>query len=448
VGSQDKKIAITTNLLQSLRPVSVRFLTRILAGKLRLGFSEMTLLDAFSWMLIGNKSLRKKIEQAYNVFPDIGFIGQKLKAGGIESISKIEPVIGIPILMAKAERVSTPEEIIEKIGECAVEPKFDGFRLQLHKDHDKITIYSRNLENITFMYPDLVEAMKTEVSADRVIIEGEAVGYNKETQEFLPFQETAQRKRKYDIQKYSKAIPLKLFVFDLLYINNQSYINKQYTERKAKLESVVRNGTAIISIAKEQIVKHPQELVALFEKASEEGLEGVIAKKLTGLYQAGARAWNWIKFKHSYSSKLTDTIDCLVMGYDYGKGKRAVFGIGAFLVGVYNKEKDEFVTVAKIGTGLTDDEWRRIKKEAYDQRLTNKPVNYIVNKQMEVDVWTSPKIVVEIRADEISKSTVHTAGYALRFPRLERFRTDKKPNDITTKIEIISMLKAQKRLSL
>jgi len=169
----------------------------------------------------------------------------------------------------------------------------------------------------------------------------------------------------------------------------------------------------------------------------------VIDKKIDGVDKPGARVCIWIKYKKSYSSKIKDTIDCLVMGYDFGKGKRTSFGIGAFLVGVYDDKKDQFVTVAKIGTGLTDDEWKRLQVTGYKLHVTKKPSNYLVNKMMECDLWLEPKIVVEIRADEITKSPVHTAGLALRFPRLERFREDKNPQEVTTIKEIEKMFKGQ-----
>lgn len=447
-GSQDDKTSLLSQLIRQLDPLSGRYLVRLPTGIIRLGFSDMTILDAYSWMLTGGKSLRPLIETAYHVRPDLGFIGKILKEKGIDGLKKIEPKIFTPIIMMKAERMSSATEIIKQIGKCLVEPKFDGFRLQVHylgsdpkgTDPAKVKLFSRSLEDVTFMYPDIVEGIKREIKADELIIEGEAIGYNPKTGEFLPFQETVQRKRKYDIGEKAIEVPLKLFAFELLYLNGKNYIKQPFFERRKALEQVtIKNkdvSKQIIVVDHQEEVDKEERLEKIFDQAIAKKLEGVIAKKIDGIYQPGARGWNWIKYKRSYSSKISDTIDCLVMGYDFGKGKRTEFGMGAFLVGVRDEKNDRFVTVAKIGTGLTDEEWRFLKIKSQISKLKDKPTNYFVDKAMNCDVWISPAIVVEIKADEITKSPTHTAGLALRFPRLEKFRDDKKPEDVTTLEEL------------
>jgi len=468
-GSQERKINILVGLIRQLDPLSTRYLVRIPIGVLRLGFSDMTVLDAFSWMITGNKSLRSVIEQAYHVRPDLGFIGKTLKEKGMEGLKTTKPKIFTPIIMMRAERLSSGSEIIEKIGECAIQQKFDGFRLQVHysKKNQEVRLYSRNLEEVSHMYPDIIEGVKKEVKADEIIFEGEAIGFDPLTNNFLPFQETVQRKRKYDIEEKAKEIPLKLFAFELLFCDGTNYIHTFYRERRSILKKVIvvkgDSSENTLLIAPEKILDREKDIEIEFDDAVSKGLEGIIAKKLDGVYQPGARGWNWIKFKRSYSSKIEDTIDCLVMGYDFGKGKRTDFGIGAFLVGVLNEKEDTFVTVAKIGTGLSDVEWRTLQTEAQKSRVKDRPSRYNVDKQMVVDVWIQPEIVVEIRADEISRSPVHTAGrvmklsksgqakevdipgFALRFPRLERFRDDKRPEDVTTLKELEKMFTIQKK---
>ncbi len=442
-GSQDVKVSLLSQLIRQLDPLSGRYLVRLPTGIIRLGFSDMTVLDAYSWMLSGDKSLRSVIETAYHVRPDLGFIGKTLKKEGIEGLKKIEPEVFTPIIMMKAERMSSAKEIIKQIGKCLVEPKFDGFRLQIHYKNNQVKLFSRSLEDVTFMYPDIVEGIKKEAKADELIIEGEAIGYNPKTGEFLPFQETVQRKRKYDIGAKAVEIPLKLFAFELLYLNGKNFIKEPFIKRREALEQVtIKNkdiSKQIIVVDHQEEVDREERLEEIFDLAIAKKLEGVIAKKIDGVYQPGARDWNWIKYKRSYSSKINDTIDCLVMGYDFGKGKRTDFGMGAFLVGVRDDKNDRFVTVAKIGTGLTDEEWRFLKIKTQISKLKDKPMNYFVDKSMNCDVWISPAIVVEIKADEITKSPTHTAGLALRFPRLEKFRDDKKPEDITTLQELNSI---------
>src|SRR3989344_1546071 len=446
-GSQEVKTSLLAQLIRQLDPLSGRYLVRLPTGIIRLGFSDMTILDAYSWMLIGNKTLRPMIETAYHVRPDLGFIGKTLKEKGLEGLKDIEPKIFTPIIMMKAERMSSAQEIIKQIGKCLVEPKFDGFRLQIHYKNGQVKLFSRSLEDVTYMYPDIVEGVKKEVNVDEIIFEGEAIGFNPKTGEFLPFQETVQRKRKYDIKEKAIEVPLKLFAFELLYLNGKNFIKTPFIERRKTLEQSIKKNKnineQIIVVDDQEEVDKEDRLEEIFDKAINKKLEGVIAKKIDGIYQPGARGWNWIKYKRSYSSKINDTIDCLVMGYDFGKGKRTDFGMGAFLVGIYDGSIDKFVTVAKIGTGLTDEEWRELKVKSQILKVKEKPKNYLVNKLAECDIWITPKIVVEIKADEITKSPSHTAVLALRFPRLEKFRDDKNPQEITTLKEVEKMYQTQ-----
>lgn len=461
-GSVEKKIDTLATLLKSADPLSCRYIARIPVARLRLGFSDMTVLDSLSWMVEENKSLRPIIEKAYNIRPDLGFIGKLIKEKGVEKLNSTKPDVGTPILMARAERLSSGQEIIDKIGECAVEPKFDGFRLQAHYKNGEVKLFTRNLEEVTFMYPDISEGIKKQIIAKEAIFEGEAIAYNPSTNEYLPFQLTSQRKRKYDIEEMAKKIPLKYMVFDVLYLNGENMIPVPYKQRRLKFKTLMKEG-AVLYPAEEKTFADGKEIENFFDKCIADGLEGILAKKLDGVYQAGARGWSWIKLKRSYQSKLNDTVDCVVMGYYYGRGKRTSFGIGAFLIGIYDNKTDKFLTIAKIGTGLTDDEWRELAKRGQELKAKEKPPLYDVDKWLEPDVWVEPEIVVEVRADELTRSPIHTAGrlmkasksgsafdvdipgYALRFPRLERFRDDKKPTDATTLKEVEEIFKLQKK---
>ncbi|HVZ11441.1 MAG TPA: ATP-dependent DNA ligase [Patescibacteria group bacterium] len=465
-GSVEKKMVLVSDLLKSLDPLSARFVVRIPVGKLRLGFSDMTVLDSLSWMIDGTKDHRKTIEPVFNIRPDLGYIATTIKQKGVKGLASATPTPFTPVLMARAERLSSGEEIIAKIGECAIEPKFDGFRLQAHlvrsKNHEaRIKLITRNLEDVTFMYPDLVAGIKEQIKADEAIFEGEAIAYNRETGEFLPFQITTQRKRKYDIEEFAEKIPLKLMAFDLLFVDGENMIDKPYEERRKKLVATIKDGDVIIP-SDEQVFSDAKKIETFFDDAISRGLEGILAKKLDGKYQAGARGWSWIKFKRSYSSKLDDTVDCVVMGYYFGRGKRTAFGIGGFLIGIYDAKQDQYLTIAKIGTGLTDEEWKTLAERGQKLKSKDKPALYNVDKILDPDVWVKTEIVVEIKADELTRSSVHTAGrvmkasksgsafdvdvpgYALRFPRLMRFRDDKKPEDITTLPEIEEMFAAQR----
>lgn len=460
-GSVDKKITLLSELIKSLDTLSVRYIVRIPLDKLRLGFSDMTILDSLSWMLTGSKELRSEIEKAYNVRPDLGLIAKNLKQGGIEKIRHIEPEVGIPILMAKADRLKSPKAILEKIGTSAIEFKYDGLRLQVHKKGNTVTLFSRNLENVTLMFPDVVEGVIQQTDAKEIIFEGEVVAYNPKTGVFIPFQQTMQRKRKYDIAKKAAEIPVKLFAFELLYLNGENLIGAPYKTRKHKLKQTIKEGNTIIYAAEHRVSKE-SEIDELFEKSVKEGFEGIIAKKLDGVYQAGMRSFNWIKYKKTMDSRLMDTIDVLVMGYTKGEGKRTLFGVGQFLTGIYNSKNDRFETVSKIGTGLTDEQFREFFKRVQKLHVKDKPKEYDVDKLLDADIWLRPSLVVEVASDEITRSQVHTAGrimeisksgkaqivkeagYALRFPRLVFFRDDKKPKDATSLTEVIKLFKKQR----
>ncbi|OGK30091.1 hypothetical protein A3F29_04930 [Candidatus Roizmanbacteria bacterium RIFCSPHIGHO2_12_FULL_33_9] len=447
-GSQEIKINVLADLISKLDPLSTRYLVRIPIGTMRLGFSDMTILDALSWMMRGDKSLRPILQHSYHVKPNLGLIATILKRkNGIDKLKEIEPEVFTPIIMMRAERMSSGDEIIKKIGVCAVEPKYDGFRLQIHKKGNEVKMYSRNLDDVSHMYPDIIEGIIKQIKETSIIIEGEAIGYSPKTGEYLSFQDTVQRKRKYDIETMKMAVPLRLFLFDLLYLGRKSYINQEFKKRRDQLEKLVKiSGNQKIDtilLAPQTIENSGSSIEKRFDEAVSKNLEGIIAKKIDGIYKPGAREWNWIKFKKSYSSKIIDTIDCLIMGYDFGKGKRTGFGIGAFLVGVYDKKNDSYVTVAKIGTGLTDEEWKELKKRSENKKTLKKPIIYKTNDQIDSDIWIKPSIVVEIKSDEITNSPLHSAGLALRFPRLERFRDDKSPDDVTSFEEVKKLYLSQ-----
>ncbi|MFZ5424246.1 MAG: ATP-dependent DNA ligase [Patescibacteria group bacterium] len=460
-GSQEKKVSHLSALLTKVDGLSAKFIIRMVLGTTRLGFTALTIVDALSSLAAGDKSLKKKIEGKYNVHPDIALIAELIKKEGIKGINSIAMEPGVPLLPQKPQRIGSPEEIIEKMGgEVWAEFKFDGTRVQLHLDRSKkvsstaldlfnsvsdttfIKTFTRNLDETTHQFPDIIEAANKFIKADSVILDGEAIGFDKNTGEFLNFQETIQRKRKHDIKYIAKQIPLKYLVFDILYLNGKSLLDTPLVQRRARINEIIKENE-IIEIDKHLTTDDPKKLGNFFNEAKEKSLEGLVVKNPNTGYQAGARSFAWVKLKRLEESNLDDTIDCVVLGYYNGKGARADFGIGGFLVGVYDKKNEIFKTVSKIGTGLKDEDWVYLKKECDKIKISNAPANVEFPKELEPDVWTSPKIVVVIRADEISKSSQHTAEYALRFPRLMEFRKDKAPEDVTTVEEIKSLYKIQ-----
>ncbi|MBI2268598.1 MAG: ATP-dependent DNA ligase [Candidatus Blackburnbacteria bacterium] len=447
-GSQERKLKGICELLENSDPLSSRYITRIPVGKLRLGFSEMTILDALSVMKVGDKKARKSIEAAYNVVADIGKIAHNVKVESIQELEKTRAIPGIPIRAALAERLENAEKIIEKVGpKVAIEPKYDGLRIAVHiwgKGRKReVRLFSRNQENVTEMFPEICEAV-VKLSAESVIFDGEAIGYNPKTGKFYPFQETVQRKRKYGISEILKTIPLKVFVFDVLHLNGQSLIEKPFEERREVLEKVLGKKMNTIVLTEQQTVDNASDFRRIANNYLGEGLEGAMAKKLDEPYRAGGRGFHWVKYKKHTEGTPADTIDCVLMGAYVGRGKRATFGAGAFLLGVVGGEK-KYYTISNLGTGLTDEQFREVYKIVQNLKIEKKPDDYVVDKTIEPDIWLEPKVVLEILADEITRSPRHTAKYSLRFPRLIRVRDDKDPDQGTSVSEIKSLYKMQKR---
>ncbi len=453
-GSQDAKSTAIHDLMKGLDPVSAKYIVRSILGKLRLGFSEMTIIDALSWMEAGDKSLREDIEHAYNICVDIGRIAAMLKEHGIQALQKQTIQVGIPIRPAAAERLPSAAAIIEKIGPCIAQPKLDGFRLQIHVDKigkaPKIHFFSRNLQDMSAMFPDIVPAFAA-LEVDTLICEGEAIGYDPNTGGFLPFQETVKRKRKHDIEQVAHDLPLQVFVFDLLYYNGTSYLDKPHDERYTQLGKILKHADhAVINVIEEKVISQASVLNDYFNENIAAGLEGLVVKRHDSIYTPGKRNFNWIKLKRQEEGELEDTIDCVVLGYYQGRGKRAKFGIGAFLVGVYNAQKDIYQTIAKVGTGLTDEQFIELKKKCDKVAVKTQPKDVECAKELVPMVWTMPDIVCEILADEITKSPLHTAartddqlGFALRFPRFMGYRSDKGPEEVTQTSEIKRLFEDQ-----
>lgn len=437
-GSQDRKIQIFAELLSDLDPLSAKYVVRIPLGKMRLGFSDMTVLDALSWMLSGDKSYRKVLEEAYNVRPDIGYIATTIKQDGVDALSHIQPVVGAPILPCLCQRVPTFTEMIEKMGEVVVEPKYDGVRVQIHVQQSGVITYSRNLEVTTAMFPELAQ-IRTYLAADECILDAEAVGIDNRTGAILPFQQTTTRKRKHGIQQALQDIPLRFFVFDILYKDGRSLLSTSLEERKKILAATLKDDS-VLSLSPYTITSDPEVLRSYHEKQRNQGLEGIVVKKLHAPYEPGRKGYTWVKLKEEEGAKgkLGDTIDAVIMGYYRGEGKRTSFGVGALLAGV--KRGEEFVTICKIGTGVSDELWKEFKRNFKVLETSQKPRQYAdVDSMLLPDVWLEPELVVEIAGDDLTVSRTHGAGYAIRFPRLIKVRDDKSPEQATTREEVVEL---------
>jgi len=443
-GSQERRIEILSNLLKNLDPLSSKFVSRIPVGRLRLGFSDKTVLDALSWMEAGDKSLKPQLEKAYQVFPDVGLLARKVKEKGVKKACRgILPVVGIPVLPMLSQRIKSPTEMIEKMGEVDVEPKLDGLRILIHFVRGKfVKAFTRNLNETSRMFPELTKIEKF-VNCDSAIFDCEAVGLDEETKLMANFQTTMTRRRKHDIGETSKKVSIDFFIFDVISKDGKNLMDKNYLERRKILEETVRLGGPF-KLVDYEVTKNPERINKLYKKRIKEGYEGIMVKRVNSGYIPGRTGWRWVKMKQGEEAKgkLSDTMDVVVMGYTVGRGKRVSFGVGQFLVGV--KDGDKIKTTSKIGTGLTDEEFREMNRRLKNLRTKEQPKEYEVHKNYTPDFWVIPSLVVEIAADEITKSPTHTAGIALRFPRLVRFRDDRSPNDATTLKELKRLFEMQK----
>ncbi len=458
-GSKDTKVKLMSELIAASSGIEARYVVRFALGQLRLGAGDATLMEALSKAKTGSRDAKADIENAYNLCSDLGHVAEVLFDGGIDAVKRFKVSIFKPIRPALAERMPTAQEIIAKMnGECSLESKYDGIRVQVHMDKKskRVEIFSRRQERITEMFPDIVDAALHEISANEVIFDGEAIAYDDNTGEYHHFQETMQRKRKHGIEEKSVELPLHVFIFDVMYIDGKDMINETYEKRRQTLENMLPKEGMLRPTGR-IITMDPKAFDKYFDEVVGAGLEGVIAKDIRAPYVAGARKFSWIKMKRSYKGELSDTLDLVVIGYYLGKGSRTSFNFGGLLCATYNNETDMFESVSRLGTGFSEAQMQKLEKALRAIKTKGKPARVLAN--IEPDFWVEPKYVVTIRADEITRSPMHTCGstdgkdgtgYALRFPRLvsDGIRDDKGPDDATTTHEVISMFKDQKRIAL
>jgi len=449
-GSTARKINKLVNLLVDTTPLGARYLARTVVGALRLGVGDMTMLDALALAHTDSAENRDLLERAYNITSDLGYVARTLAEEGIEAMEGARVVVGKPIRMMLAQRLSTPEETIERLGRCSAEYKLDGERFQIHKKGDRVQIFSRRLENITGMYPDAVELALGLVKAENAILEGEAVAVDPDTGEMKPFQTLMQRRRKYKIREMMEKFPIAVFLFECLYIDGEDLTLEPYESRRSRLEEVVEE-TDRFTVVKALGTSSAKELEGFLEEAISNGTEGLVVKSLGGdsIYRAGARSWLWVKLKRSYQSKMVEPVDLVVVGAFHGRGRRAG-SYGALLMAAYDPAEDIFRTVCKVGSGFTDENLAELPGKLGEYHRDERHPR--VDSLMEADVWFSPSLVIEVLGDEITLSPVHTcafnrlredSGLAIRFPRFIRWRVDKAPEDATTVDEVEDMYKSQ-----
>jgi DNA ligase-1 len=452
-GSVELKIRLLARLLNDATPLEGKYIARMAIGKLRLGVADMTVLDALAIAYGGDKVARDPIERAYNLSSDLGYVAEVVARDGLDGIKRFKITVGRPIRPMLCERLPSAQEILEKLGGAgAAEYKYDGLRVQGHIDGKKVHLFSRRLENITDQFPDVARLLQNSIKSKEAIVEGECVAVDLNTGDMLPFQVISQRRgRKYEVEQMAEEVPVTIFLFDILYVNGKDLTQAPYLKRRRELVKITKRSEHV-TVAEQTTARDPKKLEELMDEAVAAGCEGLVVKNLSdaSIYQAGARGWLWIKYKRSYKAEIQDTFDLVPVGAFAGRGKRAG-SYGALLMAVYDSGNDVFETLCKLGSGFTDEDLENLPKimePSLDKRKHPR-----VNSLMQPDVWFVPSLVMEVAADEITLSPLHTCsrnsvrpggGLALRFPRFTgNWRKDKAPEDATSSHEVLEMYKKQ-----
>ena len=446
------KIKYISSLLNDATSNEGKFILKILLGTLRLGIAENTLMDALAIAFTGEKSNRESIEHAYNVSSDLGHVSEVVANEGIEGIKKFEITMFSPIRPMLADRVKNEADAFKKFQtEFAAEYKLDGERAQIHKKGNDVMIFSRSLEKITQYYPDIIEKIPSVLICEDCILEAEVVAINENTGDFLPFQELMHRRRKYNVDKAVSDYPITVNFFDVLYFDGKKSMALPYLERRSILQKIVKE-TKFAKVIPMSIIKNDGDVIEILENSINSGCEGLMLKMLDSPYRAGMRGSNWLKLKREYQNELGDSLDLIVIGAFFGKGRRTG-RYGTLLLATYDSENDTFPSVCKVGTGFTDESLDQLY-QILSPTVTIKK-NSRVESEMEADVWFEPNLVIEIVASEITLSPIHKtgfnalrkdSGFALRFPKFTgKVRTEKHVEDASTDEEVIALYKSQKK---
>ena len=451
-GSQDMKMKYISSLLNDATPIESKFILKILLGTLRLGIAENTTMDALAIAFTNEKNNRELVENAYNVSSDLGKVSEVLATEGINGILKFTTSLFSPIRPMLADRVKSEDDAFKKIkNDFAAEYKLDGERAQIHKKNNEIVLFSRSLENITRYYPDVVEKISKCINANDGIFEAEIVAVNENTGNFLPFQELMHRRRKYKLEQAVSDYPITVNFFDVLYYNGTDYLDKPYMERRKTLENIIKENN-FAKLVPMSIVSNEGDVTESLENSINSGCEGLMLKVIDSPYRAGTRGNNWLKLKREYQNELGDSLDLVVVGAFFGRGRRTG-KYGTLLLSSYNSESDTFPTICKVGTGFTDENLDQLF-QILSSKVTLKK-NPRVESTMEADIWFEPELVLEIVASEISLSPIHKTGlnmirkdigFALRFPKFTgKIRSEKSAEDASVDEEVLALYKNQKK---
>ncbi|MAH42839.1 DNA ligase [archaeon] len=428
-GSQDKKLSVIQELLVSAKPQEAKYISKTVIENMRIGVADGIIRDSVAKAF---KKEPKEIEKAYNY---IGNYGQVALLAKQDKLSSSNLKIGSPIRVMLADRSKGLKEAHKKFKNIVYEIKYDGFRCIIHKDNDKVYLFSRRLDNVSNQFPDIVKYVQQAVKIKKCIIDSEVVAINKDTGKPMSFQTLSRRiKRKYDIHKMVKEIPVQVDVFDIIY-NGENLMDKPLRERWKELKKIIKE-TEHLKLADHRELSSIKQAEKFLKYSQSIGEEGLMAKNLDAKYQPGKRVGYWLKIK-----EIMDPLDLVIIGGTWSEGKRAKT-IGSLLLGA--RQGDNYIPVGMMGSGLKEKEESTVKGEFTLSKLT-KLLKKDILEEKGNQVTVQPKIVVEVGYEEIQKSLKYPSGFALRFPRLLRFRTDeKRPKDADT-VKTVEKLYRQQR---
>ncbi|KAF5422435.1 MAG: DNA ligase-1 [Candidatus Methanomarinus sp.] len=410
-GSQATRIRNLQFLFAQAVHTEAVYIARLAIEELRIGVGEGIVRDAIARAFDVTKD---DVEMAYILTNDMGMVARETRLKGIEGLRKMDITLGRPIKQMLAQISSGIEPVVREMGSVAVEWKFDGARVQIHKDGNNITIFSRRMEDVTDSLPDIVSMIRNGITAKSAILDGEVVVF--EDEKPGAFQQILKRfRRKYDVDIMVSKIPLQLFLFDIMYINGMNLFNNNLVLRRQQLLECV-NPSATLNVSEQVITSDVQVVNNIYMTALDAGHEGIMLKNPESLYSPGKRGKNWLKVK-----PLMETLDLVVIGGEWGEGRRAQM-IGSYQLACIEPTTGQFLSMGRVGTGITDDLLLELTLRFKDL--------IIIEHGTELDFV--PEIVFEVAFEEIQKSPTYNSGYALRFPRLVRVRDDRDPNEVDT----------------
>jgi DNA ligase-1 len=424
-GSQEKKLNLIAELLVSAEPLEARYLVRTILETMRIGVAEGIIRDSIAKVFNVDA---ETVEDAWFLRADYGEIAKIAKEKGKTGLKKVRIELGKPIVIMLGEKAPTLKEALEKYEHAILEYKYDGMRVQIHKKDKKFWIFTRRLENVTDQFPDLLKFAKDGIKVRECIIEGEAIGFDPKTGNPIPFQQLSRRiQRKYYINIMIKKIPVRIYLFDIVYLNGKTLFNEPYSERRKKLKESIKTTPNKFELSHSLVTKDLKNAEKFYKASLKEKQEGLMVKNLDAKYQPGRRVGYWLKVK-----PIMETLELVIVGAEWGRGKRSNW-LSSFTLACRDPDTGDFLSVGKLGTGFTDEQFKE---------FTDKLKSLIISEKG-IELKIKPDFVIEVAYEGIQKSPKYGSGYALRFPRLQKIREDRRPEDCDTIDRIIELFKSQ-----